>query len=103
MSRREVELKGGSEVLVTLKGKGATVDLEVPNVTIHVDLVGEHGTFMVRDWRDLAGSPCYNERCGPFWTRALTLLAAYAMMRRGCLAHLFIPLSSVNPALATEK
>jgi adenylyl- and sulfurtransferase ThiI len=105
LSRREVELKGGSEVLVALKGKGVTVDLDAPDVTIHVDLVGEDAYLYGERLEGPGGLPLSSQwkMLAVLDSGPLTLLAAYAMMRRGCLAHLFIPLSSVNPAFATEN
>jgi thiamine biosynthesis protein ThiI len=105
LSRRDVELKGGSEVLHALKGRGVTVDLGAPDVTIYVDLVGEEvyvyggrlqgpgGLPLSAQWKMLAVLDS-----GP-----LTLLAAYAMMRRGCLVELFIPLSNISSAFAREN
>jgi len=105
LSRREVELKGGSEVLLALKGKGVTVDLEAPDVTIHVDLVGEDAYLYGERLKGPGGLPLSAQwkMLAVLDSGPLTLLAAYAMMRRGCLAHLFIPLSNVNPAFATEN
>ena len=105
LSRREVELKGGSQIILALKGKGVRVDLEAPDVTIHVDLVGEEAYLYGERLEGPGGLPLSSQwkmlavlDSGPF-----TLLAAYAMMRRGCLAHLFIPLSNINQAFATEN
>ncbi len=105
LSRREVELKGGSEVLLALKGKGVTVDLEAPDVTIHVDLVGEDAYVYAERLEGPGGLPLSSQwkMLAVLDSGPLTLLAAYAMMRRGCVAHLIIPLSSVNPAFATEN
>lgn len=105
LSRREVELKGGSEVLLALKGRGVTVDLEAPDVTIHVDLVGEDAYVYGERLQGPGGLPLSSQwrMLAVLDSGPLTLLAAYAMMRRGCLAHLFIPLSTINPAFATEN
>jgi len=105
LSRREVEIKGGSEVLLALKGKGVTVDLEAPDVTIHVDLVGEDAYLYAERLEGPGGLPLSSQwkMLAVLDSGPLTLLAAYAMMRRGCLAHLIIPLSSINPAFEIEN
>jgi thiamine biosynthesis protein ThiI len=93
--RRDIEIKGGSEVLRALKGRAVRVDLKKPDVTIAVDLAedwvltygnrvqGPGGLPLSSQWKMLAVLDS-----GP-----LTILAAYAMMRRGCMVQLLIPLS----------
>jgi len=105
LPRREVELKGGSEILHALKGKGVRVDLEAPDVTIHVDLVGEEAYVYGERLEGPGGLPLSSQwkMLAVLDSGPLTLLAAYAMMRRGCLAHLFIPLSKYNPAFGIEN
>jgi thiamine biosynthesis protein ThiI len=93
--RRDIEIKGGSEVLRALKDRGVRVDLKKPDVTIAVDLAedwvlvygsrmqGPGGLPLSSQWKMLAVLDS-----GP-----LTILAAYTMMRRGCMVELLIPLS----------
>lgn len=95
LQRREIEIRGGSEILQTLRDREVNVDLSRPDVIISVDLVGDcvyvygdkiqgpGGLPLSSHWKMLAVLDS-----GP-----LTLLAAYAMMRRGCLVELFIPFS----------
>lgn len=105
LSRREVELKGGSEVLHALKDKGVTVDLGAPDFTIHVDLVGEDAYVYGEKLQGPGGLPLSSQwkMLAVLDSGPLTLLAAYSMMRRGCLAHLIIPLSNLNPDYAIEN
>lgn len=105
LSRREIELKGGSEILQALKNMQVRVDLEYPNVTFHVDLAeggayvyderlhGPEGLPLSSQWKMLAVLD----------SGALGILAAYAMMRRGCLVELFVPVSSRLSAFASER
>ena len=105
LSRRDVELNGGSQVLQALKGKGVTVDLEDPDVTIHVDLVGEDAYIYCEKLQGPGGLPLSAQwkMLAVLDSGPLTLLAAYSMMRRGCLVELFIPLSNINSAFAPEN
>ena len=95
ISRREVEIRGGSEVLAKLKKRRVKVRLNQPDVTIFVDLADERayvysvkvpgpgGLPLSSQWKMLAVLDS-----GP-----LSILAAYSMMRRGCMVELFIPIS----------
>lgn len=96
LSRREIEILGGSEVLAKLKERLVRVDLTKPDVTVFVDLAddrayvysvkipGPGGLPLSSQWKMLAVLDS-----GP-----LSLLAAYSMMRRGCMVELFIPVST---------
>lgn len=105
LSRREVELSGGSSVLSALGNKGVTVDLENPDVTICVDLVGDRAYAYTRKIQGPGGLPLSSQwkMLAVLDSGLLTLLAAYAMMRRGCLVELFIPISTVVPAYSRER
>jgi thiamine biosynthesis protein ThiI len=105
LPRRDVELKGGSQVLHKLKGKGVTVDLTRPDVTIQVDLVGEDAYVYCEKFQGPGGLPLSAQwkMLAVLDSGPLTLLSAFSMMRRGCLPELFIPLSSKNSAFATEN
>ncbi len=105
LSRRDIEIKGGSEVLHALKDKGVRVDLGAPDVTFQVDLAGENAYLYDEKLQGPGGLPLSSQwkmllvlDSGP-----LSLLAAYAMMRRGCLVELFIPISNIKPAFAKEN
>ncbi len=98
--RHDIELNGGSQVLRSLGQDVVRVNLKTPDVTIYVDLVGDYayvynqrlpgpgGLPLSSQWRMLAVLDS-----GP-----LSILAAFAMMRRGCLVELLIPLSGTIPA-----
>lgn len=105
ISRREVELKGGSEILRALRERGVTVDLEDPDLTIHVDLVGDRAYVYSDKLEGPAGLPLSSQwkMLAVLDSGALSLLAAYAMMRRGCLVELFIPISNVAPIYDRER
>jgi thiamine biosynthesis protein ThiI len=105
LQRREIEIKGGSEILQTLRDREVNVDLSKPDVIISVDLVGDSvyvygdkiqgpgGLPLSSHWKMLAVLDS-----GP-----LTLLASYTMMRRGCLVELFIPFSQTISSFSKER
>jgi thiamine biosynthesis protein ThiI len=105
LSRRDVELRGGSQVLSSMRDKGVNVDLDDPNVTFHVDLVGEDAYVYCQKLQGPGGLPLSAQwkMLAVLDSGPLTLLAAYSMMRRGCLVELFIPLSDGNAAFVTEN
>ncbi len=105
LSRRDIELKGGSQVLQALKDKGVKVDLGHPDLTIHVDLAGERAYVYGEKLQGPGGLPISSQwkMLAVLDSGPLTLLAAYAMMRRGCLAELFVPISSGFPTFASES
>ena len=95
LSRREVELSGGTEVLHALKDRGVSVDLENPTATFFVDLVGEWAYIYKEKIEGPGGLPMSSQwkMLAVLDSGPLTILAAYAMMRRGCMVQLFIPTS----------
>jgi len=104
LSRHEIEIKGGSEVLRTLKPKAVKVDLTNPDVTIFVDLVGDHAYVYNQRLTGPGGLPLSSQwrmllilDSGP-----LSVLAAYSMMRRGCLVEPLIPLSDTISFFARD-
>ncbi len=105
LSRRDIELKGGSEVLHALKDKGVRVDLGAPDVTFQVDLAGEGVYLYDEKLQGPGGLPLSSQwkMLAMLDSGPLSILAAYAMMRRGCLAELFIPISKNTPAFAKEN
>lgn len=105
LSRRGIELKGGSEVLQSLKDKGVKVDLGHPDLTIHVDLAGERAYVYTEKLQGPGGLPISSQwkMLAVLDSGPLTLLAAYSMMRRGCLTELFVPISSGFPTFASER
>jgi thiamine biosynthesis protein ThiI len=105
LSRRQVEISGGSSVLSALGNKGVTVDLENPDVTICVDLVGDRAYAYTKKIQGPGGLPLSSQwkMLAVLDSGLLTLLSAFAMMRRGCLVELFIPISTVAPAYSRER
>ncbi len=104
LPRRDIELKGGSSVLQALKGRGVRVDLTQPDTTIYVDLVGDRAYVYCERVQGPGGLPLSSQwkMLAVLDSGPLTLLAAYAMMRRGCLVELFIPLSKTIPSFAKD-
>ncbi len=95
LSRREIETKGGAEILNRLAEKNVKVDLENPDVLISVDTADDLALIYRNKIRGPGGLPISSQ-----WkilavldSGLLSILAAYAMMRRGCLVELFIPVS----------
>jgi len=99
LSRREIEVAGGSRVLEVMKDRNVRVDLREPDVTIHVDLVGDHAYVYSRRLIGPGGLPpaSYWKMLAVLDSGPLSILAAYVMMRRGCLTELFIPVSATGP------
>lgn len=99
LSRREIEVAGGSRVLEVMKDKNVRVDLRDPNVTIHIDLVGDHAYVYSQRLLGPGGfAPAsYWKMLTVLDSGPLSILAAYVMMRRGCLTELFIPVSATGP------
>ena len=105
ISRRDVEVSGGAEVMRYMKQLGITVDLDDPDLTFYVDLVGEDAYVYCERLQGPGGLPLSSQwkmlavlDCGP-----TSILAAYAMMRRGCVVELFIPVSGMIDELATRR
>jgi thiamine biosynthesis protein ThiI len=105
LSRRDIELKGGSEVLEVLKSRGVRVGLKQPDVTLYVDLVGDRAYVYRERFQGPGGLPLSSQwkMLAVLDSGALTILAAYAMMRRGCLVELFVPMSNNIPSFASDN
>jgi len=104
IARRDVELQGGAKILSTIKDQGTRVNLDAPDVTFHVDLVGEDAYLYCERLKGPGGLPLSAQwkmltllDCGP-----LSILAACAMMRRGCVTELLVPLSTAIPNLSAK-
>jgi thiamine biosynthesis protein ThiI len=104
ISRRDVELSAGAEVLKAMEGQRVRVDLEDPNQTFYVDLVGNDAYVYCEKLQGPGGLPLSSQwkMLAVLDSGPLTLLAACAMMRRGCVVELFIPLSDTIDGLATR-
>jgi thiamine biosynthesis protein ThiI len=100
LSRREIEIKGGSEVLRELEKNGVKVNLKTPDVTIFVDLAGDHAYAYRQRFLGPGGLPLSSQwrMLAVLDSGPLSVLAAYAMMRRGCLVELLIPISETIPS-----
>jgi thiamine biosynthesis protein ThiI len=87
-----------------VEDRDVTVDLSHPDVTIQVDLAGEHAYVYAERFPGPGGLPLSSQwkMLAVMDSGPLTLLAAYAMMRRGCLVELFIPLSDTISTFASE-
>jgi len=103
--RRDVELKGGSEVLQALKHRGVRVDLSNPDVTVFADLVGDDAYVYAERLLGPGGLPLTSQwkMLAVLDSGPLTILAACAMMRRGCVVELFVPLSHRIKSLAAQS
>jgi thiamine biosynthesis protein ThiI len=105
LSRRAIEINGGSEVLRALKDNEVKVNLKAPDLTIFVDLAGDRAYMYRQRLPGPGGLPLSSQSkmltvldSGP-----LSILAAYAMMRRGCLVEPLIPLSEAIPSFAKDQ
>jgi thiamine biosynthesis protein ThiI len=105
LSRREIEVKGGSEVLQELSKLGISVKLKEPDVTISVDLAGERVYIYHSKLVGPSGLPLSSQwkLLAVLDSGVFTLLAAYAMMRRGCLVELLIPQSESMPLFKSDE
>jgi thiamine biosynthesis protein ThiI len=104
LSRRDVEVQGGSEVLSALQSRAVKVDLKHPDLTILVDLAGDRA-YVYRDkLTGPGGLPLSSQwkMLGVLDSGPLSILAAYAMMRRGCLVELLIPISEKGTLFQKE-
>jgi thiamine biosynthesis protein ThiI len=102
IARRDVEVNGGAEVLQVIKDRGVTVDLDAPDLTFYVDLVGDDAYVYCDRLQGPGGLPLSSQwkMLGVLDSGSLSILAAYAMMRRGCVVELFIPTSGMIDSLA---
>ena len=96
LPRRSVELSGGAEVLRTLKDRKVRVDLNHPDVTLYVDLIGDWAYVYREKLEGPGGLPLSSQwkMLAVLDSGPLTILAAYSMMRRGCMVQLLIPTSN---------
>jgi len=97
LPRRAVELSGGAEVLRALNDRGVKVDLSNPDVRLYVDLIGDWAYVYKEKLVGPGGLPLSSQwkMLAVLDSGPLTILAAYSMMRRGCMVQLFIPTSKM--------
>ena len=111
LSRRAVELSGGTEVLHALKDRSVRVDLDQPDLTLYVDLVGDWAYVYKEKMEGPGGLPLSSKwkMLAVLDSGPLTICSAYMMMRRGCMVQLFVPTSNIlksyspDPQLALAK
>lgn len=105
LSRREIEINGGSEVLRVLQQNGVKVNLKTPDVTIFVDLVGDRAYVYHQRFLGPGGLPLSSQwrMLAVLDSGPLSVLAAYAMMRRGCLVEPLIPISETIPSFGKDQ
>lgn len=104
LSHREIEIKGGAEILRALAERKVVVNLKEPDVLISVDMVDELVLIYKKRLTGPGGLPLSSRwkmlavlDSGPF-----SILAAYSMMRRGCLVELLVPVSPSLKGFARE-
>ena len=104
ISRREVELQGGSSILGAMKDRAVKVDLEAPDVTFYVDLVGRDAYIYSEKLKGPGGLPLSAQwkMLAVLDRGPLSILAAVAMMRRGSVVQLFIPVSDTLGTLCSS-
>ncbi len=105
IDRRQVEVQAGTEVLRALATRKVRVDLRNPDITIHVDLADQWAYVYHEKFEGPAGLPPSSrwKLLAVLDSGPLTVLATYAVMRRGCLTELFMPISSTIPSFAEQS
>jgi len=105
ISRQDVERGAGSAVLGALKDKGVRVDLDDPDLTIHVDLVGSDAYVYYLKLVGPGGLPLSSQwkMLAVLDSGPLSILAALAMMRRGCVVEFLIPVSNLDSRLFSDS
>ena len=104
VSSHEVEVEAGAAVRRALMDRGVRVDLEYPDLTFYVDLVGVDAYVYLQKLHGPGGLPVSAEwkMLAVVDSGSLSVLAALAMMRRGCVVELFVPQSNTVAHLAPE-
>jgi thiamine biosynthesis protein ThiI len=104
ISRREVELGAGSGVLESMAGQGVKVDLEKPHMTFYVDLVGNDAYVYSERLQGPGGLPLSAQwkMLAVLDSGPLSVIAACAMMRRGSVVQLLVPISAKIPSMSHE-
>jgi adenylyl- and sulfurtransferase ThiI len=104
LPRREIETRGGAEILRQLADREVVVNLDEPDVLISVDTADDLALIYRNRIPGPGGLPLSSR-----WKMVVVLdsgffsiLAAFAMMRRGCLVEPFIPTSRRASKFAKE-
>jgi len=105
VSSHQVEVEAGAAVLQVFTGREVRVDLKHPDVTFYVDLVGADAYVYFQRLNGPGGLPVSAEwkMLAVLDSGPLSVLAALAMMRRGCVVELFIPQSTTVAHLSPER
>jgi len=95
LSRKEIENEGGAAILKALRDVRVKVRLNQPDVTVFAQLAGDRVYVYSKKIPGPGGLPISSQwkMLGILDSGPLSLLAGYAMLRRGCLVELFIPVS----------
>ena len=104
VSSHDVEVEAGTGVLRSCKEREVRVDLDDPDLTFYVDLTGADAYVYCHKLNGPGGLPLSAEwkMLAALDSGPLSVLAALAMMRRGCVVELFIPVSNTIPNLTFE-
>jgi len=104
VSTRDVEKEGGSQILDALAERKVRVNLTEPDVLISVDFSAKEAYLFTTRIPGSGGLPLSSEwKMLAIMDSPLALLAAYVMMRRGCLTQLLIPCSGVDIRFNAER
>ena len=103
ISTRDVERRGGSQILEALADRNIRVNLDEPDVLISVDLLAKEAHLYTTRVPGPGGLPLSSQwkMLAPL-DSPLSLVAAYVMMRRGCLTQLLIPCSAFDARFPAE-
>lgn len=103
VSSRDVEKEAGSQILKMLADRKIRVNLDHPDVLISVDLSGKNAYLYTTRFPGPGGLPISSQwKMLGLLDSPLSLLAAYVMMRRGCLTQLLIPCSMTDMRFQTD-
>jgi thiamine biosynthesis protein ThiI len=97
-------VEAGTAVLRAFKDREVVVDLGDPDVTFYVDLVGSDAYVYCQRLNGPGGLPLSADwkMLAVLDSGQLSVLAAMAMMRRGCVVELFIPVSNFIDHLSPD-
>jgi len=104
VSTRDVEKESGSQILHALADRKVRVNLTEPDVLISVDFSAKEAYLFTTRFPGPGGLPLSSEwKMLAIMDTPLSVLAAYVMMRRGCLTQLLIPCSGVDIRFNAER
>ena len=105
ISTREVEKEAGSQILSALEERKVKVNLGHPDLLISVDLSGQSAFVYTTRLPGPGGLPISSQwkMLAVLDSGPLSLIAAYVMMRRGCLTQLLIPISRTDTRFHADE